>query len=345
MLIDTYKKIFKNKKKWCYYSDFSFTDFPLKSNYLANRFIINYIEHSKKDNLLLNFESEGIKREIHTLSLFLLGFDIKKFLNIKNKNFKYIWFLTCLYHDFAYIIEENKVVYDINQDLKKIKNKLAVENNLLECINDKIYNNELITKYFDYCRKISDYKFLNHGIIGGILLYDSLIKNFEECKKEAKLECENKNLIFNENDFIYNKLRWSERDKEIYLNISFAILKHNIWFATTDYEKNIYYEYDLDKLVINEDNKIKFKNDKLLFLLILSDSIEPTKHFNTTNYKCVLEKIDFRLHKAQKKIEIDCLDNCLDYKPWFNKIKGFESWLGIKVENEQNSNILTIEIL
>lgn len=94
-----------------------------------------------------------------------------------------MWFLTCLYHDVGYGYEKDDG-----------KGKAALENKLdqkgLEGLKEflslgyvcddvyKTYQKEMVNLYFK--SRLKGREKLDHGIVGGLLLYDRLRKRFEE---------------------------------------------------------------------------------------------------------------------------------------------------------------------
>ena len=104
-----------------------------------------------------------------------------------------------------------------------------------------------------------------------------------------------------------------------------------------------YKKYKLDKLIIeNSSQRLKCESNPFLFLLLLSDTIEPIKFFTQYQSKCVLNKIDIEVLSGLKKISITTNDLCMDCHNWFDKIKDMENWLDLTVKDIDNG--LTIEI-
>lgn len=135
----------KNEPVWNYYGTNIYTD-PIAAPEQSARFIREYFlqggkgdiayELDEYDNMIVhsrfraskNFDEFAIcgdaplhlseYRAIHTVSAFFLGIFLEDCLTQKDHGvdifmrgtlfpFSYLWFLTCLYHDYGYIVEEN----------------------------------------------------------------------------------------------------------------------------------------------------------------------------------------------------------------------------------------------
>ncbi len=340
MLIDKYRTIFKNDEKWKYYSQIHFPNNPFDDKNIADKFIIEYFKNGNKQNVLdTNFPKDK-DRDIHTISTFFLGILLKPFCNIHElkPDFRYLWFIACLYHDYGYHIEKDKTKYTPkNSSIKNLLRILKIKNNFLTLEYYKGEKLETITKYYDFCRK--EYCFINHGIIGGLMLYDRLKKNYIDNKNKAKRE----GIKVENDDFIYNELHWSLKHDVFYREIADAIISHNIWYAYSEKDKSLYESYQIKSLSIqNKSERVSLNSNPFLFLLLLADTIEPIKSFNQISYDCLLEKIDIEIIEGSK-ILISVNDNCLNYKVWFSKILDLENWMSLKISNNEEKKLL-IEI-
>lgn len=239
----------KNIPKWNYYTQDNNIDI-LHLPSLSKEFIDTYFKNGQKDFSVLNLDENMPRlsefRAIHTVSSFFLGVQLASWLNeltLKCDNqefdFSYIWFLTCLFHDYGYAIEETKTPKShINKSkikltihspmyLEKVKKQynitcspyqglnnkstvnskntgiLSYKENLLKyltanapslkngitlgdrdntyTVNNFTYSASLTAKYFNYCMNELDFPVYNHGIIGGLLFYDRMLKNYIYC--------------------------------------------------------------------------------------------------------------------------------------------------------------------
>lgn len=134
-----------NEPVWNYYRTAVHTD-PSAAPERSAQFIHEYFSHGEKGDITYELDGYGDTiayrqpnslrnigklnidedmplhlseyRAIHTVSAFFLGIFLEKCLTQENCGvdistqsaffpFSYLWFLTCLYHDYGYIIEEN----------------------------------------------------------------------------------------------------------------------------------------------------------------------------------------------------------------------------------------------
>jgi len=347
MLVDQYISKHSKKDEWRYYHKMNYNVFPFKSSDNAKEFIKQYFKTGEKDSIFSNkcIEEISDNRVYHTVSLFFLGIFLRPLFEKKidelYPGFLYYWFLTSLFHDYGYSIENDKGNYIPKQiNICQLKEKLGISDYSLfnqafksniKVIGDSEQtiniDNGLIINYYDYCRLHEKLEFINHGIVGGLLLYHGLCENFEEKRKLAKDYYTN----FNEESFYYpfeSKIHWSRSHEKNYRFVAESIISHNIFFASKAKEKKVYKEYGLEKLILSEGSKVNY--DAFLFLLVLADTIEPIKHFNQINPKCVLEKIDISVDEIKKTISIKILDECLNSEKYFEKILDLKNWLNVK---------------
>jgi hypothetical protein len=336
MLIDKFNKLYQ-ERTWSYYEGIKlYKKSPFESEDVAQRFIFDYFQKGEKQSVFDSKIPINKERDLHSISIFFLGFLLKEVIDLPKlePDFQYLWFITCLYHDYGYFIENGKKEYPPNQFcISKIKKELAISKDLLKENSNPQFISLTIKNYYRYCRKEHD--FINHGIVGGLLLYDRLCKNYSRIKALAIKE---KISGAKENDFYYHNLHWSISHFEFYAKVSNAIISHNIWLAEEN-NMDLYEKYKLKELIPS--HKFSYNDDPYVFLIILVDSIEPIKFFNQISPKCILEKIDFEILKEERKIVINILDKCLNFGKWFDEIIKLQNWLEIKV---QRVNITCLEI-
>jgi hypothetical protein len=344
MLLDKYREIFEGQD-WKYYSGLYFANCPFDDDSIAETFIRDYFKTGGKENILDKNIPQDKFRDIHSISTFFLGLHLKEICRVPDlkPDFRYMWFITCLYHDYGYYFENSKSKFSPkNNNLITLLKKIKIEYRLLESDSYDTKWKETILRYYDFCRQ--EKCFINHGIVGGIMLYDKLLKNFYDNREKAKEEAREKGLNIDDNDFEYNNLHWSINHKEFYKLASDSIILHNIWYAYTEKDKELYKSKGLDKLIINnKDDKRSCSSNAFFFLLLLADTIEPIKAFPNISHKCLLTKIDIETI-GDNKIIITVSDNCLNYQGWFDKIKDLKNWLKLSIPQQTETNKLVIEI-
>lgn len=290
-LINEYENLLKSQDKWCYYKNETFvtdkytfekTIFTCPAD--AYKFIEWYFEIGGKASVLYrdNYTLEKYldnERVLHVVSTFFLGIYIAQALGIdislrdhKNMDFRYYWFLTALYHDMGYYYEKNSShcqLMDIKLDgIEGLKRILGVDK-IDEELVFLTYSKLEVESYLRY-RTISTEKHsgkIDHGIAGGLMIYDALDKMFKKSwnlHKQKKPHCQTK-----ENFSIKKGTRMlhvSSNHYEAYGKLADGIIAHNMW--TSQFEK-------CDP-VIETKAKISIENT-ILFILALADTLEPAK--------------------------------------------------------------------
>jgi len=255
---------------------------PFLNNHAANFFIDEYFGHAGKERMpleKLGIEMGNFPKSEHTASIFFLGalvyhkcFPDDTYLKGKTYSgyelFPFLWFLTCLFHDFANDFEYKQKDLKELDTIEKLNGYLDIEDeNQLLKKSVKHTNSTLfkaIPLYYQY--RFDPMKKLDHGIVGGLFLYDRLVKNRKnkEDEKIAKDEV---------NDF------WDSSLETDYAEAAATIATHNIYFK--DPEARAYFKEKGDN-TLEGLAKISFKESPLLFLLGLVDTLDPLKI-----YRCI----------------------------------------------------------
>lgn len=209
-LTEEYEQLLNETDRWCYYGNMYFPQLKYSCERTlfncpekAYEFIEWYFEIGGKSSVL-GLNSRKLKsmlsreRATHVVSTFFLGiyvaeaFDIKTNLrDSENMDFRYYWFLMALFHDMGYDYEMKSSCSqkDIikTRGLKGLKNVLRIKK-----VDDTVFQTytktevESYLKYRATCTEENLGK-IDHGIAGGLLIYDRLDKMFttswEHCSK------------------------------------------------------------------------------------------------------------------------------------------------------------------
>ena len=297
-------------------------------------------------------------RNTHTFSLYLLGIVLYSGLKVTENskkrnsyyktvtyhNFLFKWFLACLYHDVGYIYEKEKHYYDSCKNLDAFLEELEIkeENNLLEGVykNGKepryYQNKQLVYNYYLYT--LNERKRLDHGIAGGLLLYKNLIEMYSSIARKYD---------YVSADIVEDGLLYSPKLFSQYWVAADAIARHNIWMVNTESKldsketiekrRQIYKAYQLNELIIDNDNRGYFNKDNLIwFLLCFADSIEPVKVYNTVKPEEVLKNIKINL--TDNMIEFDFTHSVLESEPLYKKAKGLQDWLNVEIKSDVDAD-------
>ena len=353
-LLSTYKDILEDTDKWKYYNKLKIAYSPFKKEN-AWRFIEDYYKAGVKERVFNPHITQESIRPLHSVSVFFLGILLKEII-LKNTNeddlkpdFRYLWFLTSLFHDYAFILENKKKNIVKNEsiyDLKGLKHyfKIYECDDIFENGFDGKFNLEIINLYLKYL--INIHKKIDHGILGGLLLYKGLKDNYEIMYKEKLVKHPHTNYEL----FKYKGLLWSECQFDNFKRIARAIIYHNIWFcykgkdSQEKYEKckKDYQDFGLSRLVIEDKKDLKKKHkvseDPFLLLLILADTIEPIKFFKEEDAKDVLSNI--YIENSENTILITVTKKFKGLEKWFEKIIDLKNWTTISIQKKDDQKLI-----
>lgn len=338
-LRDCYEEIIEGKK-WCYYT----SDYPnlsietLKNEDESYEFIKEYFKCGGKEQVfcfeIIQEHEEKVKRRApHIISTFLLGFIVADSFGINadsfginadedERKFKYLWFLTCLYHDIGYVYEEES----------KCEHLCAIQTGGLDAAkkicgikytsNDEFstYCKEYVNIYLSHRARCTYGKKgkIDHGIVGGLMLYDRLRKNYESARPKTS------DSAGTESGFYYNDLFFSKEHFKYYAEAADAIIAHNIWKSTLDN----YLEIE-QYMKLNATNIPNITIDKkMAFVLAIADTLEPLKR---TNNMDVLDEIEFESTKIKNGFNIFIPQK---YETISEGVRGLSSWVNVDVGDE-----------
>lgn len=349
-LLNLLEDIYSDADKWKYYKGKRgcYKSYDFLSENFSNYFIQQYFSTGKKSILTESLWRLSRLRQMHTVSTFFIGLYLYQFLNVSDyrkykPSFRYLWFLSCLYHDFGYIIEDNIDPQWTNDIQYDIYGNLTIPKEL-----QSYYDIATIKRYSIYrCNK-------DHGIEGGRKLYDLLKKNYNAYQKEWAL----KHGCTPIDEFCireHNTGIWFRKSHEkYYAEVALNIMLHNIWLGNDRDTIDQYEHNGLNKL---NNKKLTFSySSALLFILIFADTLEPIKKLkdydytnsnekhdaeklNCKNYKTILNNI-FIDHEEDKLVitfnptALSALE--YPYEKWVNSICGMTTWININITYENN---------
>ena len=337
-LLQIYKDISGNKNLYDYYgSNLILEDAWINVN-KAHSFIHQYFQNGEKDIFGLKICKDMNQpdiRDIHTVSVFILGIAIA--WKMKNRilgNELFIWFLMCLYHDMGYKLENKtdlvKEYYTLDKLLQK--NEIKEEYNIF-----KVYKKKTLCKNY-YRYRIEKYGKIDHGIAGGIILYNVLVKNYYMVKKYSGS---------NEDSFEYSNRMFSKDNFKDYAKAAIGIIRHNMWYANDEHTREKYRNYGLNDLTSEPKNKICYTDDRLLFLLCLADTIEPLKNSDVKDYNYILEEISMNVDNDKNQenskiiITIQVSDKLKNKDEIIKNCLSLNSWMNVNTTQENNEVKIT----
>lgn len=206
-------------------------------------------------------------------------------------------------------------------------------------VNSSWYNRMLIQRYYAY--RLLAMGVCDHGIIGGYLFLDRIIKNYvetynEECKRQAKTpELENFQKILCDSD---RPLCFCKEQLPLFHHISDCIIAHNIYKAD-DKRKNIYRDFGLEALIGDNFRPINYQENPLLYILSVADTLDPVKICSKNSNLLaseILKNISFTYDPGAKHISIE-VGSELDFSLICKAACGLKEWTKVEVEENPGS--------
>jgi hypothetical protein len=291
-----------------------------------NEFIYKYFETGEKLHVFKIGNPLSNAKLAHTISVFFLGVLIynntclKRMLMFSRNNysiyFLFLWYLSCLYHDYAFSFESNNRIINVIPDYNALRREFDITKDLLKKtdvhINNYLFKN--IRNYFDYSLVIR--KKVDHGILAGLYLYDRLVKLREVKEKNGNSD-----------------LDWGKHLEQHYAHAAAAVAVHNIWLPTTANQR-LYCHFGLSDLV--NFIPIKIQDSPLLFLLGIADTIDPIKAFSDNHeVEYILSNLELKFFN--KSIQMcNSKNSSLDFSILQNRADGLIGWLDVSVTKKHN---------
>lgn len=201
------------------------------------------------------------------------------------------------------------------------------------------YSKDTILNYLEYCKMFEEINHYDHGIVGGVWLYDSLVKNhYKQYIVETKRHKSyiNINCFINSDNLLFSKEQW-----KIFSYLADCIISHNIWPANNE-RNDLYRECELDELLLGEFKTISFRENPVLYLLAIADTLEPIKLFSQEKLteKEILDGISVEI--SSQNITMQITDLRLPFERLSNKVRDIELWLDTRVDVDYNDCKLTV---
>ena len=321
------------------------------ANYNCRSFISEHFEKGNKKGVFHifrefthDYETKG--KHLHTVSLYLLGLSLEDTFSrpLKRKlselienmawyDFKYSWYLTCLYHDVTSCIETNSE-YSVLCDAVE-GSSLFTHTPIKKDAQLLRFPKRVITDYLEY-RK-NDGK-NDHGIIAGAQLFDRLSQSFKE--KTAGHDWAKSP------EYNLHHLHWRREHLDHFAYIADAVCCHNIWLATPETEEE-YHNANLDELIVHNDcDKLCIDTYPLQFMLCLLDTIEPVKRFHRLSAEAVLKNICIEAATGAIKITWNqIIKTQPEFYVWLSGIRTLCDWMNVRISPCQcNGDLCSITI-
>lgn len=182
------------------------------------------------------------------------------------------------------------------------------------------YTSKVVTRYFNYC--INERNHPDHGIVGGYLFYDRMIKTYLLAYLSTLLEAQHSISL---SDFYFRGKHFSENQLPVFSYISDCILAHNIW-KQSDETRELYGQYNLNVALGEAYEILTFSNNPLLYILAIADTLEPTKAYDKVDPKTVSESINIEYEPGSCRLTFSSSNNAVDISKLYRRAKGLEEW-------------------
>lgn len=182
------------------------------------------------------------------------------------------------------------------------------------------YTSAVVTRYFNYC--INERKPPDHGIIGGYLFYDRIIKNYLAAYLSALQES---HYPVSLSDFYFHERHFSENQLPVFSYISDCILSHNIWKQSEE-TRELYEYYNLSAALGETYKILTIRDNPLLYILAIADTLEPIKAYEKINPQTVSESINIEYTPGSHELTFSSSNNAVDISELHRRAKGLEGW-------------------
>lgn len=236
------------------------------------------------------------------------------------------------------MLEEQRLLDDIDfQRIDKIRNIKVNYRDTCTEVKKSYFSEKEVINYYIY--RLSEYGVLDHGIVGGYIFFDSIMKFYLESYSKR----DQGTIIDFEKDWRY----FCVEQIPLFAYIADCIVSHNIFFPTKD-KKEIYKEYSI--LSIDKKRKISIRNNPILFLLDLIDTIDPVKYFESKykyNTLDILKSFDCNFDKDTIILSLSkyASVSMQSYKEYTKTIQTMKEWLDIEVSIQEDKLFITINDL
>ena len=182
------------------------------------------------------------------------------------------------------------------------------------------YSGTVVARYFNYC--INERRHLDHGIVGGHLFYDRILKNYLSAYLSAQSEARHPLPL---RDFHFRGRHFSQDQLPVFSYIADRILVHNLWRQSDD-TRALYARYHLSPALGDQFKTVTDADDPLLYLLAIADTLEPTKIYGNIDPKTVARSIRIAYRPGGRALTFSSDRPTVDIHTLHEKAQGLESW-------------------
>lgn len=219
---------------------------------------------------------------------------------------------------------DHAILHKLTARIHRISGSPRLAFNSGTTIHNHQYLSSTVTRYLNYC--INERNRVDHGIIGGMLFYDRMLKNYMVAYTTLSNECAHTPDL---EDFYYRDRHFCAEQLKIFSYISDCILSHSIWKQPNN-KREEYERYGLTQLLGENFRNISYENNPLLYILVVADSLEPLKIYQQANPNLraeeIIDAIDIEYTPASRSLTISSNSSKIDISIIHSKAKGLAEW-------------------
>ena len=197
------------------------------------------------------------------------------------------------------------------------------------------YSSAIITRYLNYC--INNRGRTDHGIIGGLLFYDRMLKNY---MLAYVAQSNGSAHMLGLEDFYYQGRHFCMEQLKIFAYISDCILSHNV-FRQPPEARASYETYLLDSLFLENFQPITYDENPLLYILSVTDSLDPVKVYSRGNTPLgtnqIIEAINIEYTPGSRILSFSSQSSDVDIAILYDKAKDLEAWTSARCSTLENN--------
>lgn len=197
------------------------------------------------------------------------------------------------------------------------------------------YSSAIITRYLNYCINVREKT--DHGIIGGLLFYDRMLKNY---MLAYIAQSSGGNHLLDLEDFYYQGRHFCMEQLKIFAYISDCILSHNV-FRQPPEARAPYETYLLNSLYLENFQPITYDENPLLYILSVTDSLDPVKVYSRGNTPLgtnqIIEAINIEYTPGSRVLSFSSQSSDVDISILYGKAKDLEEWTSARCSALENN--------
>ncbi len=231
---------------------------------------------------------------------------------------------------FRSLVDENRINIE-KAMLQEIARRAKNRNRRLHFNNGALlpscqYEPETIVRYYNYRNNV--WKAADHGIVGGFLFFDRMLKNYLVAYL-AKLQEETPPC--DPNDFIFRGRHFCSDQLSVFTYISDCIMAHNVWKQPENLRLK-YEEYQLTELFQEHFRPISYRENPILYILAVTDTLEPLKIYKEIESEIVINALDINYLPGSNSLFLSSTRNDVPINKLYEKAKDLETWTTVRCE-------------